>query len=185
MVILHKLLQANKYLFVDGAAPEKEIEDEREERSAGEATFLQIFIYFQLLSMFCRCKGRRGSDLVSPIALAFISALPSMCVERWQTLLFYLVCFGCLSSPILRSFNEIPLFNSSQSSNLHSKASRFLPPPQAPFMTANAVKIVNFAIFFLRSLSTPIDVNSPHPLASLYLDNHARQFMTVPGSSEL
>jgi hypothetical protein len=127
MVILHKLLQANKYLFADGWGSEKEIEDEREERSA---TFLQIFIYFQLLSMFCRCKGRRAPISVLPIAPPTSSRLGfvSMCVKASDANIVILSRLLWLLSPhFLRSFNEIPLFNSSNS-NLHSKASRFFRP---------------------------------------------------------
>lgn len=55
-VILHKLQQGNKYLFVYGFKTESE---KRLRTKQGERTFfLEIFIYFQLLSMFCRCDVR-------------------------------------------------------------------------------------------------------------------------------
>lgn len=89
MVILHKLLHKITCLSLTLKSREEEIEDDRKE------SFLEIFIYFQLLSMFCRCKGRTDTILLC-------------CVEAGKkALLFYLV------SGFLWAFNEIPLFDSS------------------------------------------------------------------------
>lgn len=52
MVILHNLLQENKYLFVYPFTAKQA------EMKKSEKTFLQIFIYFQLLGMFRRWKRR-------------------------------------------------------------------------------------------------------------------------------
>lgn len=91
MVILHNLLQENNlFVFFNSKSQEEKIEDE------GKESFLEIFIYFQLLSMFCRCKAAK----VVRYGIAVLGRLKKHCCFI-SFLAFYglLTRFLCLTFP--------------------------------------------------------------------------------------
>lgn len=123
MVILHNLLQENNlFVFFNSKSQEEKIEDE------GKESFLEIFIYFQLLSMFCRCKAAK----VVRYGIAVLW-------EAKKALLFYLV------SGFLWAFNEIPLLDSSEKFKFTRNPLKGL----WDFFYAWGHKSCEFAIFFI------------------------------------